>query len=100
MSTCPYCQTNLSDRPLTEGHCPACGNLVTGTEDEPPVAEAPPTAGRPKTPSWSPPDTDDPVTLLKATLERIANRDADGDAARAIPPLVPAVPAPSGPPAG
>ncbi len=97
MSTCPFCQTNLSDRSLTEGHCPACGNLVTWTEDEPPVAEAPPTAGRPKTPSWSPPDTDDPVTLLKATLERIASRDAEGDAAQPIPPLVPAGTAPSGP---
>jgi WD40 repeat protein/serine/threonine protein kinase len=96
MSTCPFCQKSVPEEALTEGHCPACGNLISWTEDKPTAAEAPPAGGRPKTPSWSPPDTDDPVTLLKATLERIASRDTEEEQAKTIAPLVPSGAAPSG----
>jgi WD40 repeat protein/serine/threonine protein kinase len=94
MSTCPFCQSNLSDMPLNSGRCPMCGNLLVWNEDPPPAppeAEAPPNVGQPKLAAWTPPATNDPVALLKATLQRIVSRAAESgdEPPRVIPPLMP-----------
>jgi WD40 repeat protein/serine/threonine protein kinase len=94
MSTCPFCQSNLSDMPLNSGRCPTCGNLLVWSEEEPPQppeADAPPSVGQPKLAAWTPPATDDPVALLKATLQRIVSRAAESDEGppKEIPQLMP-----------
>src|SRR5260221_7547822 len=102
MSTCPFCQSNLSDMPLNLGRCPMCGNLLVWNEEpplEPLEAEAPPSVGQPKLAAWTPPATNDPVALLKATLQRIVSRAAESgdEPPKAIPPLMPpAAPARAG----
>ncbi len=96
MSTCPFCQSNLSDAPLAGGRCPVCGNLVAWEEEpQAPAAETPPIM-QPKLAAWTPPSTDDPVELMKATIARIVMREAESDhPAKPIPPLMP----PTAPPA-
>ncbi|HEV2969931.1 MAG TPA: protein kinase [Pirellulales bacterium] len=94
MSTCPFCQANLSDTPLNAGCCPVCGNLLNWNQEEPPptsTVEVPPSVGQPKLAPWTPPATDDPVALLKATLARIVSRAAESsdEPAKPIAPLVP-----------
>src|SRR6516165_11429475 len=99
MSICPFCQSSLSDTPLAEGRCPNCGNLLVWNQDEPPAQEIapPPSVGQPKLAPWTPPETNDPVALLKATLQRIVNRAAESDEAppREIPPLFPPISQPA-----
>src|SRR5574340_1401590 len=99
MSTCPFCQSSLSDTPLVEGRCPNCGNLLVWSEEEPPAADiVPPSVGQPKLAAWTPPETNDPVALLKATLQRIVNRASESDEAppKEIPPLLPPISPPAG----
>jgi len=102
MSICSFCQTDLGDAGglLNSGRCPTCGNLLAWNEETPPVDRtpqivSPPASDRPKLASWSPPSTNDPVKLLKATLARIITRDLDPDSPqKPMAPLMP--PAPSG----
>jgi WD40 repeat protein/serine/threonine protein kinase len=65
-------------------------------QDEPPAQEIapPPSVGQPKLAPWTPPETNDPVALLKATLQRIVSRAAESDEAppKEIPPLFPPIP--------
>ena len=101
MSTCPFCQSSLSDTPLAEGRCPNCGNLLAWSDEAPPPAEiaAPASVGQPKLAAWTPPETNDPVALLKATLQRIVNRAAESDEPpKEIPPLFPPLSQPGGAP--
>ncbi len=84
MSICPYCHTDLGDIQLNSGRCPTCGNILAWNEEVSPVSHmpqitSPPPSDRPKLASWSPPSTNDPVALLKATLARIVTRDIDPD---------------------
>ena len=97
MSICPFCQSNLSDMPLHAGRCPMCGNLLVWNEEPSPApseSEAPSSVGQPKLAAWTPPATDDPVALLKATLQRIVSRAAESgdEPPKAIPPLMPPAP--------
>ncbi|HEY2148021.1 MAG TPA: protein kinase, partial [Pirellulales bacterium] len=71
------------------------------SDEAPPPAEiaAPASVGQPKLAAWTPPETNDPVALLKATLQRIVNRAAESDEPpKEIPPLFPPISQPGGAP--
>ncbi len=87
-----------------------CGNLLAWEQDAatspessaPPETPVPPSVGAPKLAAWTPPKTDDPVKLLKATLARIVSRaaESDEDGPKPIPALLPDQPLAPGEPPG